>query len=119
MPEITDSVDWSQIFEALTHDYRRQTLRYLAAVDGEAGVEAVVDHLVDSGDLKTDATRDYTLVQLYHRHLPKLTDVGLVRWDGTESAVSLTPLALELSVGLLSPDPMVRRSAAGPQRAGD
>ncbi|MDS0282244.1 DUF7344 domain-containing protein [Haloarcula onubensis] len=114
MPDLTETVDWSRIFDALACSYRRQTLRYLTQVNDEARVEDVAVHLAE-----TTAARDRTRVLLHHQHLPKLIDAGLARWDRERDAVSLTPLALEIPIGLLSPQPLTQRSSAEVESASD
>jgi predicted transcriptional regulator len=70
-----------RVLKALAHSDRRAVLNELATADGEtltaetlaARVEAIPD------------------VELYHRHLPKLADAGLVVFDSDTGRVEYTP----------------------------
>lgn len=120
MSNTTETADWSQIFDALADAYRRETLRYLTQVHQPARLITVADHLVSDGhEVDTDAERDRVLVSLYHHHLPKLTDAGLVDWDGDTDTLELTPLAFELPVGLVSPQPLHQSSSGGVESVSD
>lgn len=63
--------------DALAHRQRRRALYHLRDADGAVTVDALADAVADHAD----ADRDRVRASLYHRHLPKLVDVGLVAHD--------------------------------------
>lgn len=68
-------------FEALSHPARRQLLLALYRERPDDGGKITV----------TDEVSDVSEVELYHRHLPKLQEVGLVRYNGDRTRVTAGP----------------------------
>lgn len=66
----------NQIFDALSHPYRRRILSLLA----EANPRDVADFSPDDIVVEAEDTELQT-VALYHTHLPKLADAGYTEWD--------------------------------------
>ena len=81
--EETDAVPVGVVFDALAAETRRHLLYFLAE---EAGGEATPSELADrlgSIDARYDQTDvQAILVGLHHRHLPKLSEAGLVEYEG-------------------------------------
>jgi hypothetical protein len=90
-----------ELFRALAHARRRRVLAYLRAERRTVPVEQVVDHLATAG-ADTLAARREIETSLYHVHLPKLIDVGLVAWDDPDrqAAIYPTTVAVELPTAL-------------------
>jgi hypothetical protein len=90
-----------ELFRALAHARRRRVLAYLRAERRTVPVEQVVDHLAQAGPDALVSRREIE-TSLYHVHLPKLIDVGLVAWDDPDrqAAISPTTVAVELPTTL-------------------
>jgi hypothetical protein len=68
-----DSLD--ELFELLSHKYRRYILLTLATPDDRT--DEPVEMTLFAGNDEPDILR----IELRHNHLPKLDDAGLVDWD--------------------------------------
>ncbi|MFB6136244.1 MAG: hypothetical protein ABEJ04_05755 [Halobacteriaceae archaeon] len=81
------------VFDVLAHP-RRRYLLYALATDGEWTLRELATKLaaweedVDEAEV-TDHVRDRVYVSLYHSHVPKLVDEGMVRFD--EDGERLSP----------------------------
>lgn len=90
--------DRDEIFEILRASRRREVLRYLDAHGGEAKIGAIAEYVaatendVDRRDV-TYAQRKRAYVGLYQAHLPKMADVGVVRWNKERGFVELRDAA--------------------------
>ena len=96
------SVGWSTIYRALAHDDRRELFRYLGQVR-EARIKDVEHHLLDRASESAEEERDSIRIMLYHVHIPKLTEAGLLSWDRQEDRVTLTALGSQLPAEIISP----------------
>ncbi|SEN71880.1 hypothetical protein SAMN05216388_1004272 [Halorientalis persicus] len=92
-----------ELFRALAHARRRRVLAYLRSEGRAVPVEHVATYVATT-ETAGDDDAAYTEVEtsLYHVHLPKLIDVGLVRWADPDhrDAVRLTTLGAELPTTL-------------------
>lgn len=90
-----ESVPPSTVFDVLRHSRRRDILRYLlgrnqvAAVADIAKHVAAIEHDTTINTTPGDAT-DRVHISLYHLHLPKLEDGGLIDYDRDRNVVTLT-----------------------------
>ncbi|WP_254543649.1 DUF7344 domain-containing protein [Halomarina pelagica] len=95
-------VDVSTLFELLTADVRRRLLVALCDVRSVQVPEGILARghaaAVSSPDFRPgqrrslDGTSPHSdTFQLYHNHLPKLADVGLIEWDREAQTVSRGP----------------------------
>lgn len=85
------------MFELLAADYRRQILLTLCDSETVELPEAILTRSVSAesrpavasdGTAATDST---VAIELYHNHLPKLADAGVVEWDRDTGVVSRGP----------------------------
>ncbi|MFB6135583.1 MAG: hypothetical protein ABEJ04_02385 [Halobacteriaceae archaeon] len=93
-PRIDPAVlELDHVFDVLAHP-RRRYLLYALATDGEWTLRELATKLaaweedVDEAAV-SDHVRDRVYVSLYHSHVPKLVDEGMVRFD--EESERLSP----------------------------
>ena len=98
-----------EIFHLLQDERRRNVLRCLRGEDGPVQVADLAERV---GALEHDTTaralpsevRERVYVSLYHSHLPKLDDAGVVEHDESGGTVERTPHADRLDRHLPSVD---------------
>lgn len=80
-PETEHPLD--RLYGVLTAERRRRLLFYLHRKDGDvASCTELVDYLVvDEAESVADLDTDEVAISLYHTHLPKLADAGLIEYD--------------------------------------
>ncbi|MFD1645027.1 DUF7344 domain-containing protein [Haloarchaeobius litoreus] len=95
-----------ELFEALSNDRRRETLRYLLRQeDGETTKGEVARHIAAQETDKpveqvTSDERKRVYIALHQTHLPKLHDLGLVEYDSSQGALRLSDTCDGLAVYL-------------------
>lgn len=73
------SVDF--LLSVLADEQRREVLRYFQqAEDSVASLDALTDHLVDTGAVD-DRPREHVHVRLHHAHLPKLAETPAIEYE--------------------------------------
>lgn len=71
-----------ELFEALTDRQRRRVLEVVRTAGRPLSLTALAEELALRSDGEaTDERTERLRVTLYHRHLPKLADTGLVAFD--------------------------------------
>lgn len=91
----TEELTKDDVFEVLSSSRRRQILYHLHRRDGHADLRSLArDTATDETD-ETEETVDSDVVKrfyisLYQTHIPKLEQVGLVRYDSDDKTVTLT-----------------------------
>lgn len=84
------------VYDILKNPYRRYTLRVLAEVDGEIGLDTVCERVIDLEQTERDprseqgSHRRRIQADLYRDHLPKLDAAGLVYFDKESKIVRKT-----------------------------
>jgi len=89
-------------FDLLSNSRRRFTLYYLSRTEGEVPLNEVAARVAawendTEVDELSDSQQKRTYVSLYQTHFPKLTEVGIIRFDRDRSVVELTDKADELA----------------------
>lgn len=82
LPEVSLSLD--AILSVLAHHRRRDLLQYLIdSPDQTASIEACVGNLVKREAERTGErpSHDHVEASLYHLHLPKMADAGILDYD--------------------------------------
>lgn len=74
-------------FRALAHPDRRRLLTSLAEHNPQADDTL---HVPEDAPIE-NTQREQRRIQLYHTHLPKLEDAGLIRWDRDAHQVTEGP----------------------------
>lgn len=90
-----------EVFHLLQSNRRRLTLRFLRGTDSTVDmrdvVEGVASEEYDTPPDRLDSTeRQRVYISLYQRHLPKLDEAGVIRYEQDRGDVERTPLADEL-----------------------
>ena len=98
------------LFDALAHEYRRAVLSCLRDQDGPVPFADVVEHvsmaIEPAGGIQNGQLHERIKVQLYHSHLPKLEDAGLIEYDMSEcSMIEATDAATDLDAPLTDSTP--------------
>ncbi|WP_435179953.1 DUF7344 domain-containing protein [Halorussus sp. AFM4] len=89
----TDETDLSPtaIFGLLADDRRRRALRYLSRTAGGTDLDDLAAELALREGDASDRRRDRIRASLFHTHLPKLRDAGVVRYDPERGTVERPP----------------------------
>lgn len=85
----TGDITPTTIFTLLANDHRRYTLHYLSQKVGAVSLGDLAEQIAI---WEADPTHDHyerILTGLYHTHLPKLVDAGIVRYDVEQETVEL------------------------------
>ncbi|WP_138006507.1 DUF7344 domain-containing protein [Halalkalirubrum salinum] len=101
MPPV-DQKNWNQIYTALAREERRELLRYLQHMQ-KAQLEDVAQHLLEWEHGSTEEDFSAIRLGLYHMHLPKLAEAGLLTWDSQQNQITLTTLGTQLPAEFISP----------------
>jgi len=99
-PERSDSnaVPLEHIFTILQNERRRQVLRYLADQDGPVSISDLSEAVAASENGKsvrqiTSQERKRVYVGLYQAHLPKMADMGFIKFNKDRGIIDLGPAA--------------------------
>lgn len=91
-PEADQTNALSEVFEVLSHPFRRRILIRLHGRNPRDEAEFSADAMADDAD-----EADSLPIELHHRHLPKLADAGFLDWDQSESVVTRGPRFEEIA----------------------
>lgn len=83
--------DLDAVMELLA-DRRRRYMLYYLQEEGSAGVDELADQLARWEGERTGQHRRRVTTELYHKHLPKMTEQGIVEVDEEVQFVGLAPL---------------------------
>lgn len=86
-----DVMTVDRVLEVLQHRLRREVIEYFQDVSQRTvAVDELVDHLARDwpGD---PPSRDRLSVVLYHHHLPRLADAGVVEFDPERDSLRYRP----------------------------
>lgn len=94
-----DATDLSPatVFDLLADDRRRYALHYLSATVGAVALADLAEQVVLSEGDATEDRYERVLTDLYHRHLPRLDDAGVARYDPERETVELLDAAGRLA----------------------
>lgn len=92
--QLSDLPDSDGVYEALAHERRRRVLEILVEADRPLSLSDVARelHRRDAEDGAVDPVDDRAReihVELYHAHVPKLVDAGLVEHDRDAGTVAI------------------------------
>ncbi|QLH77884.1 hypothetical protein HZS55_11495 [Halosimplex rubrum] len=85
----------SLVYDALADERRRHAVRLLDDADAALTIEKLAERMVESDGGRTDGSADEAAItrlrtSLYHVHVPKLSDAGIVRFSPERRRVRLT-----------------------------
>lgn len=91
----TESASSSTPFELLANERRRHTLQYVHQRTGAVGLDELATQIVDweqedtteVGHMNHEDHHERVVVSLYHAHLPKLADAGVLDYDADRGTV--------------------------------
>lgn len=81
-----------QVFEMLSHPYRRRMLTMIGERNPRGGDEFTMAELAEPDSDLSVFTQD-----LYHSHLPKLADAGYIDWDRENDVIRRGPRFAEVA----------------------
>ena len=97
IPDTVKRMDGEEVngyFQALSHKHRRYVLQCLQKYENPMAVADLADEIVrwesESESVAEPSTRDRIYLNLYHRHLPKLAETNLIRFNSNEKVASLS-----------------------------
>lgn len=96
-----DEVD--ELVAAVSHHHRREALEVLRSANRPLALADLATELVrrngeDSAKEAIKQQAERLQLQLYHCHVPKLAEAGLVEYNAARKTVSLTEKASEIDV---------------------
>jgi len=80
----------SDLFEILSHEYRRRILMAVARQNPQDEDEITSESASEEHEQDDDALK-LLHQQLYHTHLPKLDDGGFIDWDRDSGLITRGP----------------------------
>ncbi len=78
------------VFDALAAERRQQTLVYLASKPAAISLGDLAEYIAIAEGQPAYEWYQRILVDLHHRHLPRLSEAGLVRYDADAELVDLS-----------------------------
>lgn len=87
---VTDPETLDETLAAIADERRRRLLAILRDLDTPERLSALTRNLAAEMDLTSPAEIRKLRIRLHHVHVPKLTDVGIVRYDRGQGTVELT-----------------------------
>lgn len=80
----------SELFEILSHEYRRRVLMAVAQKNPQDEDDITSESVADEHEPDGDVL-EHVRLQLRHSHLPKLAEAGFVDWDADSGIVTRGP----------------------------
>ena len=93
MKQRNETLSTDTVFEMLSNRYRRVAVACLL----EHGSETPVDDLVEYIASAIGDGQERVRIALYHNHLPKLSDAGVIEYCRASGAVELRPAIRDLA----------------------
>lgn len=97
--EISSADDETKLYDALANARRRQALRVLCESDAPLALADLAREVAareESGTEASDEAIERVQISLYHVHLPKLEESGVVEFDPSQRTVSLAETSLPI-----------------------
>lgn len=83
---------YTELFDVLTDGTRRRIIRIVRGQSGSITEQQLLDRLTSDtdSDLEPETGQTSQFIPLYHVHLPKLAEAGIVEWDRSAETVTAT-----------------------------
>ena len=107
-----------KLFDCLTHHHRRTIVEILLRSQSPmAPVEVARKVAMESQELDgTEEAVESIVTSLYHLHLPKLTEAGLVEYDDEATEITPTPITVRARI-LLDVADLIATASHQPETA--
>ncbi|RKD87984.1 DUF7344 domain-containing protein [Halopiger aswanensis] len=79
----------TRLFEAFSAERRQYALAYLAQKPAAIHINDLAEYIAIKEDQPSYDWYERILVDLNHRHLPQLADIGLIQYDSNSELVEL------------------------------
>lgn len=92
-PDSSDGLTADELFHILADDRRRATISLLATVEGSVELASLAERILDERGDGQSAEEEQALrvyMSLYHSHIPKMEEAGLVSYSQHDDTVSPT-----------------------------
>lgn len=90
---VLDAARLNETFNLLTHSHRRYVLYYLTRESERADIKTLASAIAkwDGEHRETDRSTDRKVIEtaLYHTHLPKLADAGIISFGTNTDSIRL------------------------------
>jgi hypothetical protein len=93
MRDLRQHISTENTLKLLAKQQRRQILHQIADTPEATSIEHLKTQLVemDSTDTNRNRTVEQWEAELHHRHLPKLQEMGVIRYDANQGTVRQGP----------------------------
>lgn len=76
------NIDVNRLLEILADPQRRSIVEYLASTtENTATAEEIVEYVAEKSKDREKAEPELAEIMCHHKHLPKLSDAGLIKYD--------------------------------------
>lgn len=80
----------TQLFTVFAHERRQRTLAYLSQRAGAVSVGDLAEYIAIAEETPTQDRYERICTDLYHSHLPRMRDLGLLTYNLESEQISLT-----------------------------
>lgn len=88
----SETISWDAVFDVLSNQRRRETLRYLLDASGSVTLGDLAEHIASIENDKPEealssSERKRVYISLYQAHLPKMDQVGIIKFDQSRKTI--------------------------------
>jgi predicted ArsR family transcriptional regulator len=97
---ISSDYDHDALFAILADQQRRLLLTTLTAAESPQEISTLAQRIADAPESEGVENADWLRINLYHCHIPRLAEAGLVTWSKTANTVRLTDAGHTIAMAL-------------------